>query len=105
MGYAIRNDQQGWRSVDGPDDVGPDEYFSETPVEITPPTPTYKQALDLLNIVYQTDVAKLNSAFALALLSDGPSEATKIAAIRTQYEARKTKHASDLSALKLQYGV
>ena len=36
MGYAIRNDQQGWRSVDGPDDVGPDEYYSETPIEIIP---------------------------------------------------------------------
>ena len=36
MSYAIRNDLQGWRSVDGPDDVGPDEYFSETPIEIIP---------------------------------------------------------------------
>lgn len=36
MSYAIRNDLQGWRSVDGPDDVGPDEYYSETPIEIIP---------------------------------------------------------------------
>ena len=36
MSYAIRNDKQGWRAVDGPDDVGPDEYYSETPIEIVP---------------------------------------------------------------------
>ena len=29
MSYAIRNDRQGWRAVNGPDDIGPDEYFSE----------------------------------------------------------------------------
>jgi hypothetical protein len=36
MSYSIRNDKQGWRAVDGPDDVGPDEYYSETPIEIIP---------------------------------------------------------------------
>lgn len=36
MSYAIRNDRQGWRAVNGPDDVGADEYFSETPIEIAP---------------------------------------------------------------------
>lgn len=30
MSYAIRNDGQGWRAVNGPDDVGPDETYSET---------------------------------------------------------------------------
>jgi hypothetical protein len=68
-------------------------------------TMPYKQALDSLNSAYQADVAKFNNAFALALLSDGPSEATKIAAIRPQYEARRTKHTADLAALKTQYGV
>lgn len=29
MSYAIRNDLLGWRGVDGPDDVGPDEHYSE----------------------------------------------------------------------------
>lgn len=28
MSYAIRNDGQGWRAVNGPDDVGTDETFS-----------------------------------------------------------------------------
>lgn len=36
MSYAIRNDRQGWRAANGPDDVGADEYFSETPIEIVP---------------------------------------------------------------------
>lgn len=36
MSYAVRNDNQGWRSVAGPDDVGPDEYYSESPIEIIP---------------------------------------------------------------------
>lgn len=30
MSYAIRNDGMGWRAVNGPDDVGPDETFSAT---------------------------------------------------------------------------
>lgn len=30
MSYAVRNDGQGYRAVNGPDDVGPDEFFSET---------------------------------------------------------------------------
>lgn len=36
MSYAIRNDGQGWRSVDGPEDVGADEVFSPTQ-----PAPVY----------------------------------------------------------------
>lgn len=30
MSYAIRNDGQGWRAVNGPEEVGPDETYSET---------------------------------------------------------------------------
>lgn len=30
MSYAIRKDGQGWRAVNGPDDVGADETFSKT---------------------------------------------------------------------------
>ena len=36
MSYAIRNDKQGWRAVNVLDDVGPDEYYNETPIEIIP---------------------------------------------------------------------
>lgn len=105
MSYAIRNDKQGWRAVNGPDDVGADEYYSEAPIEVVPLPLTYKHALDALNTTYQVDVAKLNNAFALTLLADGPSEATKMAAIRSQYEARKVQHVVNVAALKIEYGV
>lgn len=29
MSYAVRKDNQGFRAVTGPEDVGPDEYFSD----------------------------------------------------------------------------
>lgn len=105
MSYAIRNDGQGFRAVSSPEDVLDGEYYSEEPIEIVPPAPTYKTALDSLNSTYQVDVQKLNSSYALALLADGPSEAAKMAAIRSQYEARKAQHAADLAALKNQYEV
>lgn len=38
MSYALRKDGQGWRAVNGPDDVEADETFSDTqPVIIIPP--------------------------------------------------------------------
>ena len=36
MSYAIRKDGLGWRAVNGPDDVGPDEDYSETQPTLTP---------------------------------------------------------------------
>jgi hypothetical protein len=37
MSYAIRNDGLGWRAVNGPEDVGADETFSESqPVPLAP---------------------------------------------------------------------
>lgn len=69
------------------------------------PNVTYKQALDILNANYQADVDKFNRSFALAFLADGPSEASKMAAIRTAYEARRTQHTANIAALKLEYGV
>ena len=35
MSFALRIDGQGWRSVDGPDDVGGGETYSPTPPEAT----------------------------------------------------------------------
>lgn len=66
---------------------------------------TYNEALAALNTVYQADVAKLNNAFALTMLADGPTESAKMAAIRAQYEARKSTHAANVAALKTKYGV
>ena len=35
MSYAIRKDGQGWRAVNGPDDVGVNEIYSETQPQVT----------------------------------------------------------------------
>lgn len=34
MSYAVRNDKRAWRAVSGPDQVGDDEFFSLTPVDL-----------------------------------------------------------------------
>lgn len=81
-----------------------EEFVDGTPLIDTKPL-TYKQSLDVLNLNYQTDIAKLNDAFALTLLADGPAEAVKMATIRAQYEARKAQHAANIAALKIEYGV
>ncbi|MBO2926639.1 hypothetical protein [Metapseudomonas otitidis] len=70
-----------------------------------PPGPDYQQELSALNAAYQADVDKFNRSFAIAYLSDGPSQESKQAAIRAQYEVRKTQHANDVIDLKIKYGV
>ncbi len=71
----------------------------------TNPALSYSQALAKLNKDYQEDVDKFNRSFAVAYLSDGPSQESKQATIRAQYEVRKTQHAENVAALKIQYGV
>lgn len=105
MSYAVRNDMQGCRSVAGPEEVGENEFYSEVFVEASPPPKTYQSELNELNYAYQLEVDKFNRAFAVAYLSDGPSQESKQAAIRAQYEVRKTQHANDVIDLKIKYGV
>lgn len=105
MSYAVRNDRQGWRSVSGPDDVESGEFYSDIPLEIIPIPATFQKALAELNAEYQADIQKLNSAYSMAILVDGASEAVKVLNIRAQYGARKDLHTANVSALKLQYGV
>lgn len=104
MGYAIRNDQQGWRSVNGPEDVGPDEFYSEE-IPVLNPIKTFQQALDELNRAYQAQVEILNKNYAMAALMDGPSEPTKQALIRQQYLDLKASHLVDVQNLKNQYEI
>lgn len=49
-GYAVRNDKQSWRAVSGPDQVGVDEYFSDTPVDIVP---SEEQLIDRFRSIIQ----------------------------------------------------
>lgn len=69
------------------------------------PALTYRKAVDWLNAAYQADISELKNAYSLTLLSDGPSEAEKMANLRARYNTRKTQHAAELAALKLDYGV
>lgn len=105
MSYAVRNDGRGFRAVNGPDDVGTDEYFSDEPVEILPPAPTYQSELAELNAAWQLKVDDYNRSFALSALSDGPSEESKKSAIRTAYEADKAQNTADRAELKAKYGI
>lgn len=67
--------------------------------------PSFQKALTDLNTEYQNDIQKLNSAYSMAILVDGASEAAKIVNIRAQYNSRKELHAANVVALKLAYGV
>lgn len=50
MSYAIRNDKQGYRMIGGESEVGDEEYFSETPIDIVPLPPTKEEILESVNI-------------------------------------------------------
>lgn len=82
-------------------EIAPDE--NGYPV-IAPRKLTYQQALSQLNSVYQQEIEGFKQAFSLAYLADGVSQESKQAAIRGQYEARKTLHIANIAALKAQYG-
>ncbi|MWK54699.1 hypothetical protein GO594_01795 [Pseudomonas otitidis] len=105
MSYAVRNDRRGLRAVNGPEDVGPGEFFSEIIVDIEPPAKTYKTELAEVNSSYQSDVDAMNKAFAIAYLADGASQEEKQAAIRAQYQSRKAQHAVEIQALKTKYNI
>lgn len=47
-GYAVRNDGQGWYAVDGPENIGEDEWYTEdTPPDPIPLPPTYDELEEL----------------------------------------------------------
>lgn len=93
-----------FRAINSEEDLLPGETAVES--ESAPEIPlTYSSELAQLNAAYQIEVDKFNRAFAVAYLSDGPSQESKQAAIRAQYEVRKTQHANDVIDLKIKYGV
>lgn len=75
------------------------------PILIDPPPyePTYEEELAILNSDYQKDVDALNHSWATALLADGPNEAVKLTAIRSQYTARKGQYSADYTVLRNKY--
>ena len=103
-------------SIDLPDDapapdglietgVQPQDYRQTWNGEVWSPPPTFKDAAALLNADYQADIVSLNQAYGTATMAGGASQATKQAAITTQYNTRKTKYQLDYAALRAQYGV
>lgn len=80
---------------------------AEVQAHLNPPVhvPTYQEELQTLNAEYQKDVEAFNKAFSLAILFDGVTEEAKKASIREQYNNRKQKYVSDMTALKTKHGV
>ena len=66
MSYAIRNDNQGWRSVNVPDEVLADEYYSDEPIEIVPVVviPSSVSAFSALLAIDQAGLSVKYSAWA-----------------------------------------
>lgn len=90
-----------------------DEYGAPDLIEMTQeeidahlsPAPTYQSELAQLNFDWQKKVESYNKTFALAALSDGPSEEAKKVAIRAAYEVDKAQNTADRAALKAKYGI
>lgn len=74
MGYAIRNDLKGWRAVASLDEIGADEHFSETPVEILPEPLTSEQVKQLRLKAYADPVTGSDRYFAEAARMQAMSE-------------------------------
>ncbi|HHH0921355.1 TPA: hypothetical protein ACPZPH_003243 [Yersinia enterocolitica] len=83
-----------------------DENFTD-PNEPKPPTNAelYQEELSKLSEVYLSDVEDLSDSFAKAGLIDGVTEQTKKTAIYNEYSARKVQHTTDITNLKLKYGM
>ncbi|QXI29778.1 tail fiber assembly protein [Pseudomonas vanderleydeniana] len=65
-GFAVRNDGQGWRSVDGQEDILPNEWYTkENPPDPVPLPPTREELIEQVN-------AKRDSLLATAANRMGP---------------------------------
>jgi hypothetical protein len=69
MTFAIRNDGLGWRAVNGPDDVGPDEHYSaDQPAPIAQdPKDAIRTQIRALESQYADAQAKVTRQALLAL--------------------------------------
>lgn len=85
--------QVGWQAVNG------------VPVAPTPPTPAELMTAELAELarVYEEDTLGFQRRMATITLADGPTEATKIAAIRAQWQTRKTQYITDSAAVRAKY--
>lgn len=61
--------------------------------------------LSSLAEVYKVDIYNLNTAYLAAIVSDGPSEATKQQIVRDQIIQRKAQYVAEVAAAKEKYPV
>jgi hypothetical protein len=66
---------------------------------------SYQKALEQISLKFQSDVDSFNRAFSVAGMLNGNSQSNKQAAIRQEYNLRRTQYAAEISSLKLEYGV
>lgn len=100
MSYAILNDGKGWRAVNGPEDVGPDERYVEdqpAPVALSsvPELVTMRQAR--LALLQTGKLSVVNSAIASI-----PGEAGEAARIEWEFSSiveRKRPYVQQIAAV------
>lgn len=82
MSYAIKNDDSGWRAVTGPDDVGPDETYSQDQPTAAGPTLGDLKALkiDELNVAAAETITPITSVYSQAERDTWPIQEAEAAA-------------------------
>lgn len=98
--YAFDSDQVAQGYADGLTPLTEQELY-----DILNPPSTYQKELAEINARWQKKVDGYNRAFAVAALSDGPTEESKKLDIRAEYELARSKNTSERSALKAKYGM
>jgi len=67
------------------------------------PAEMMTEELAELALVYEDDTLGFQRRMATITLADGPTEATKIAAIRAQWQTRKAQYITDSAAVRAKY--
>lgn len=97
MTYAIRNDGQGWRSVNSESDCTSEETFSANQPGTIVPSKTSR--IKALQDRYEIDRNKLNMAWLSAIIADGEPEVERKAEISIEMNALRTKLQSDIASI------
>lgn len=94
MGYAIRKDGAGWRSVDTPADMTEDEKYSDTEPFFSPPPPSRKQVEELRLRAYADPITGSDRHFAEAVRLEAMGGTT------TEIEAARSAGADRYSEIQ-----
>lgn len=101
MSYAVRKDGLGWRAVNGPEDVGPDETYSETQPEPVAPDPKAAILAQITQLETQTLLPRVTREFMLTAFAAQAAAAG--ADPMTNFGYRKVKELDDqIAALRAQ---